>query len=186
MFESQNAELADAILIARAQAGEIEAFGKLYERYVVLIYRYVLARVNAESDAEDLTEIVFMRAFEALHRYRERGRPFSAFLYQVARNALVDHYRQQRKVESIEAVEKLPSLGPAPDERLLAEERATVLRRALAELPEDYQEVIRLRIMLSLPTAAVGEWLGRSDGAVRVLLHRALKSLRLKMGGMDE
>ena len=186
MFESRNVELADAELIALAQAGEVEAFGKLYEKYVVLIYRYVLARVNAESDAEDITEIVFMRAFEALHRYKERGRPFSAFLYQVARNALVDHYRQQRRTESIEAIEKLPSLDPAPDKRLLAEESAVVMRKALAELPADYQEVIRLRIMLALPTSAVGEWLGRSEGAVRVLLHRALKSLRHKLGGIDE
>jgi RNA polymerase sigma-70 factor (ECF subfamily) len=178
--------LADAELIARVQAGDVEAFGDLYERYAVLIYRYVLARVNAEGDAEDLTEVVFMRAFEALHRYKERGRPFSAFLYQVARNALVDHYRQQRKTESIEAVEKLPSQGPSPDERLLAEERAYILRRALAELPMDYQEVIRLRIMLSLPTVEVGEWLGRSEGAVRVLLHRALKSLRRILVEADE
>jgi len=181
MFKSQNVKLADAELISRAQAGEVEAFGELYERYAVLIYRYVLARVNAESDAEDLTEIVFLRAFEALHRYKERGRRFSAFLYQVARNALIDHYRQQRKTESIEAVERLPSLGPEPDERLLAEERSVGLKKALAEIPEDYQEVIRLRILLSMPTATVGEWLGRSEGAVRVLLHRALKSLRKQM-----
>jgi RNA polymerase sigma-70 factor (ECF subfamily) len=180
MFEGLYADPADAELIARAQDGETEAFGNLYERYVPLIFRYVLARVNSESDAEDLTEVVFMRAFEALPRYTERGRPFSAFLYQVARNALVDHYRQERKTESMEAIEKLPSLGPDPDEGLLAEERAIVLRKALAELPPDYQEVIRLRIMLSLPTAVVGEWLGRSEGAVRVLLHRALKALRQK------
>jgi len=185
MFKSQNVKLADAELISRAQAGEAEAFGELYERYAVLIYRYVLARVNSESDAEDLTEIVFLRAFEALHRYKERGRRFSAFLYQVARNALVDHYRQQRKTESIEAVERLPSLGPGPDERLLAEERADGLRKALAEIPADYQEVIRLRIILSMPTATVGEWLGRSEGAVRVLLHRALKSLRKQMVESD-
>ena len=184
MFE--DTDHADADLIAQAQAGSVEAFGELYEKYVELIYRYVLARVNSESDAEDIAEVVFMRAFEALHRYKERGRPFSAFLYQVARNALVDHYRQQRRSEPIEAIEKLPSLDPAPDERFLAQERALVLRRALAELPDDYQEVIRLRIMLALPTTAVGEWLGRSEGAVRVLLHRALKSLRQRMGGSDE
>ncbi len=186
MAEGLYAVSADAELIARAQAGEIQAFGELYERYVALIYRYVLARVYAESDAEDLTETVFLRSFEALGRYKERGRPFSAFLYQVARNALVDHYRQQRKTESIEAIEKLPSRGPALDEGLLAEERAHVLRKALAELPPDYQEVIRLRIMLSLPTATVGEWLGRSEGAVRVLLHRAVKALRNKTAGSME
>ena len=185
MVERQITNLSDADLIAQAQAGDVEAFGGLYEKYVVLIYRYVLARVNAESDAEDLTETVFLRAFESLHRYNERGRPFSAFLYQVARNALVDHYRQQRKSETIEAVERLPGSSPAPDEELLAAERRAVLRKALSELPSDYQEVIRLRIMLSLPTATVGEWLGRSEGAVRVLLHRALKALRRRMVGKD-
>jgi RNA polymerase sigma-70 factor (ECF subfamily) len=186
MGDSQTIDLADAELIARAQAGDVKAFGELYEKYVVLIYRYVLARVNSESDAEDLTEIVFLRAFESLHRYKERGRRFSAFLYQVARNALVDHYRQQRRTETIEAVERLPSQDPPPDERMLADERSSVLRRAMAELPADYQEVIRLRIILSLPTAVVGEWLDRSEGAVRVLLHRALKALRRKMERSSE
>jgi RNA polymerase sigma-70 factor (ECF subfamily) len=177
--------LSDAELIARAQAGDVGAFGELYERHVVVIYRYVLARVNVERDAEDLTEIVFLRAFESLHRYKERGRPFTAFLYQVARNALVDYYRQQRRSETIEAVEMLPSSGPAPDDRLIEEERRAVLREAMSKLPADYQEVIRLRIMLSLPSATVGEWLGRSEGAVRVLLHRALKALRRRMMGTD-
>jgi RNA polymerase sigma-70 factor (ECF subfamily) len=177
--------LTDAELIARAQAGEVGAFGELYERHVAVIYRYVLARVNVVRDAEDLTEVVFLRAFEALHRYKERGRPFTAFLYQVARNALVDYYRQQRKNETIEAVERLPSSSPTPDDRLMEEERKAVLWEALSTLPEDYQEVIRLRIMLSLPTATVGEWLGRSEGAVRVLLHRALKALRRRMVGTD-
>jgi RNA polymerase sigma-70 factor (ECF subfamily) len=181
MIDSQAAASDDAELIARAKAGDVEAFGELYEKYVVLIYRYVLARVNSENDAEDLTEIVFLRAFESLERYKERGRRFSAFLYQVARNALVDHYRQQRRTETIEAVERLPSKDPTPDELLLAEESATVLKKALAELPADYQEVIRLRVILSMPTAVVGEWLDRSEGAVRVLLHRALKALRRKM-----
>jgi len=186
MIDSQAADLADAELIARAQAGDVEAFGELYEMYAVLIYRYILARVNTESDAEDLTEIVFLRAFESLHRYKERGRRFSAFLYQVARNALVDHYRQQRRTETIEAVERLPSQDPAPDQRLLEEERSDVLRKALAELPADYQEVIRLRVILSMPTTVVGEWLDRSEGAVRVLLHRALKALRRKMVQSNE
>jgi RNA polymerase sigma-70 factor (ECF subfamily) len=185
MIERHIADLSDAELIVHAQAGDVQAFGGLYERHVVVIYRYVLARVNSEKDAEDLTEIVFLRAFEALHRYKERGRPFTAFLYQVARNALVDYYRQQRRTETIEAIEKLPSSSPAPDDRLVDEERRVVLMEALSELPADYQEVIRLRIMLSLPTATVGEWLGRSEGAVRVLLHRALKALRRKMVGID-
>ena len=185
MFNRLNEDLSDAELIARAQDGDVVAFGELYERHVVVIYRYVLARVSIETDAEDLTEVVFLRAFEALHRYKERGRPFTAFLYQVARNALVDYYRQQRKSETIEAVEKLPSSSPAHDDRLIEEERIAVIKGALAQLPEDYQEVIRLRIMLSLPTATVGEWLGRSEGAVRVLLHRALKALRRRMVGTD-
>ena len=185
MFNRLNEDLSDAELIARAQDGDVVAFGELYERHVVVIYRYVLARVSIETDAEDLTEVVFLRAFEALHRYKERGRPFTAFLYQVARNALVDYYRQQRKSETIEAVEKLPSSSPTHDDRLIEEERIAVIKGALAQLPEDYQEVIRLRIMLSLPTATVGEWLGRSEGAVRVLLHRALKALRRRMVGTD-
>lgn len=175
----------DAELIARAQAGEAEAFGDLYERYVGVIYRYIRARVTGKRDAEDLTEQVFFRAMKSLDNYEERGRPYSAFLYQVARNELVDYYRKGRAEEPYEVIERRADSSPTPDEVVETRERVDILKEALSQLPQDYQEVIRLRLLLSLPTATVADWLGRSEGAVRVLLHRALNAMRERVRTYD-
>lgn len=176
----------DAELISRAQGGEVEAFGELYQRYLDLIYRYIRVRVAEDRVAEDLTEVVFMRSFEALGRYKERGRPFSAFLYQVARNLLVDHYRQQKEEVPIEDANQMATSATAVDELVIQDERIRAIGHALTHLPADYQEVIRLRVILALPTADVAAWMGRSEGAIRVLLHRALTDLRRRLIESDE
>lgn len=176
----------DADLVARARAGDGEAFGELYRRYFDPIFRYLAVRVERPEDAEDLAETVFLRAYRSLDRYRERGWPFSAFLYQVARNALVDHYRKRPRESDLgEAVE----IGTAPralDDELVRTERIREMQRALAGLPPDYQEVIRLRVLLSLPTETTAQWMERSPGAVRVLLYRAMAALRSKLSEPDE
>jgi RNA polymerase sigma-70 factor (ECF subfamily) len=173
----------DAELIARAQGGDAQAFGELYQRYLNPIYRYIRARVAEDQTAEDLTELVFLRSFEVISRYKERGLPYSAFLYQVARNLLIDHYREQREELELEDVDQMAAPAKGMDERFVQVERIKAIENALADLPSDYQEVIRLRVVLAMPTTTVAEWMGRSEGAVRVLLFRALKTLR---GRLDE
>lgn len=171
----------DSELISRAKAGDIEAYGELYERYIDLMYRYLRSRVTEDQTAEDLTEVVFLKAFQSLDRYQERGWPFSSFLYQIARNQLADHYRRLRDEVSLEEAQDLQ----APDNDLtrtaVVDERLLILQDALEKLPEDYQEIIRLRLLLELPTPDVAAILNRSEGAIRVLLHRALKALRKQM-----
>jgi len=169
-------------LIARARQGDREAFADLYQRYLPMIYAYVRARVFDDRDAEDLTEQVFLRAFQTLSRYRGRGWPYSAFLYRVARNLVVDHFRRARPVLSAEIVDEHPDPAPSADEVLILSEERQRLQQALSRLPADYQEVIRLRLLLSLPTATAATWLGRSEGAVRVLLFRAVQALRRELG----
>jgi RNA polymerase sigma-70 factor (ECF subfamily) len=176
----------DAHLIAAAKDGDVDAFGALYERYLDQIFRYVRARVSSVRDAEDITERVFLSAFESLDRYKQRGRPYSAFLYQVARNAIIDSYRDPVKSEEVELPERIEDTDSTkPIDVLVKAERVEAVKKAMEELSDDYQEVIRLRILLSLPTSQAAKWLERSEGAVRVLLYRALKSLREKMEGMD-
>jgi RNA polymerase sigma-70 factor (ECF subfamily) len=171
-------EQSDATLITRARDGDAEAFGCLYRRYVDPIYRYLLARLGESKEAEDLTEDVFFRAFQALGTYRERGWPFSAFLYQVAKNVLIDHYRSQ-KPETWPAIPApaLESLRPL-DEHVIRDEQIQDLRKAMEEIPLNYREVIILRIILAMPTSVVANWMNLTEGATRVLLHRALASLR--------
>lgn len=168
----------DAELVAQAKRGETQAFGQLYERYVEQIYRYVKTRVTRDQDAEDLTENVFVRSYEALDSYQERGWPYSAFLYQVARNLLVDHYRQDKGPQLVELDEPLPTPDPTMEQLLLQSDFAQEAMAAVGGLPEDYQEIIRLRILMGMSTKRAAEWMDRSEGATRVLLHRALKALR--------
>lgn len=169
-------------LIARARRGDREAFADLYQRYLPMIYAYMRVRVFDDHDAEDLTEQVFLRAFQTLDRYRGRGWPYSAFLYRVARNLLVDHIRRSRPAFPVEAADAQPDAAPSADEALIESEERRRLQQALDHLPADYQEVIRLRLLLSLSTATAAAWMGRSEGAVRVLLYRAMQALRHELG----
>jgi RNA polymerase sigma-70 factor (ECF subfamily) len=178
MSESDVNQLPDSELIARAKRGETEAFGQLYERYVDQIFRYVRTRVADDQDAEDLTENIFVRSFESLATYEERGWVYSAFLYQVARNLLVDHYRQDGNQQPLDMSEPIEAAGPSLEQRLTDKEEVARIKEAMTRLPDDYQEIIRLRLLLDLPTSTAAEWMDRSEGAARVLLHRALKALR--------
>lgn len=171
----------DGELIALAKQGDREAFGQLYERYADALYRYVRTRIGSDEDAEDLTENVFVKSFESLETYQERGWPYSAYLYQVARNLLVNHYRRGGGPQALDEHEAIEAGEPGLEQKLSDREEVLLARRALSRLPDDYQEIIRLRVLMDLPTSTVAEWMGRSEGAVRVLLHRALKALRQEL-----
>lgn len=178
--------LPDAGYIARFKAGEMEAFGELYRRYLTPIYRYIRTRVSTDRDAEDLSEMVFLKAFEALETYQERGAPFSAFLYRIAQNTVIDHYRSQELIDPLEDVEWLVSSEAGREKNLINQESLDEIKSAVEGLPEHYQEVIRLRLLMDMPTEQVAEWMGRKPTTVRVLLHRALKALRQELGAVDE
>jgi RNA polymerase sigma-70 factor (ECF subfamily) len=170
--------LDDARLIERAKRGEVEAFGCLYERYLESIYRYIRTRVAEDRTAEDLTETVFLRAYESLSRYKEKGLRFSAFLYQIARNLLVDHYRQKEEELPLESADQISVSPSRIDDIIVIQDQVDRLRVGLEALPEEYREIIQLRVLLELSTTECAQWTGRSEGAVRVLLHRAMKALK--------
>jgi RNA polymerase sigma-70 factor (ECF subfamily) len=176
----------DSSLVARAKRGDVDAYGELYRRYADSIYRYALSRSLPPADAEDVVSTVFLKAYQSLPGYRERGWPFSAYLYRIARNSLVDLYRMERRTATGDQEEMRSEAGGGMDDPVVRRAELHELERAMAGLPEDYQEVIRLRLLLELPTADVARWMGRKEGAVRVLLHRALKALRSKMVRDDE
>ena len=177
MSEDRDAASIDKDLVDRARMGDNQGFGELYERYATTIYRYVRSRVAGEAAAEDITEEVFLKSFEAIDRYKDRGHAYSSYLYRVAKNLLADHYRKLEDVISLDEVETRNS-GEMLDEHVIGREEQERIEIAIKSLSEDYQEVLRLRILMDLQTPETAEWMGRSEGAVRVLLHRALKTLR--------
>src|SRR6266498_4796665 len=131
----------DEQIIKQVKSGDSEAFGVLYEQYAEVIFRYVYAHLDSRPDAEDLTEEIFLRAWRALPKYDERGLPFTAFLFRIARNSLIDHYRQKKAVSSIEEME-LQTREAGPEEQVAVELENHNLRETIAKLREDYRNVL--------------------------------------------
>jgi RNA polymerase sigma-70 factor, ECF subfamily len=165
-------------LIQRAQCGEAEAFGELYEQHLAAIYRYVFYRVGQVAEAEDLTELVFLKAWQALGQYRRRDVPFSAWLYRIAHNVVIDRYRSHRDMVPLDDQTDLHDPAAGLEEWIIGLEMSEVLAQAIAQLPPDHQQVLVLRFINGLNHTETSRVLGRSEEAVRVLQHRALNELR--------
>lgn len=169
----------DAALAARASAGDAEAFGALYDRYVEAVYRYVYYRVRNEAEAEDVTSDVFFKALRAITRYEPR-QPFLAWLYRIARNAVIDRVRRQRPQVPFEDALRHPGADRVvdPDAGLDVISDKAALRTAISQLTPLQQDVIILRYVEGLDTKEIGKILGRRDGTVRGIEFRALGMLR--------
>jgi len=171
-------------LLRAARSGDDEAFGQLYEIYAPQVFRFLYTHLNNRMDAEDLTEEVFLKAWRAMPAYRERGNPFAAFLFRVARNTLTDYYRRERRARIFQLGETDPPDPKAdPSERVAAGLEQSETRRMLAELRKDYRDVLTLRFYGGLSCEQTAAVMDRSPGAVRVLQHRALAALRKLMEG---
>ncbi len=164
--------------VQRARQGDGEAVGLLYRRYAPAIFRYLYYRLGDQQVAEDMTSEVFVRALEALPRYRERGIPFSAWLYRIAGARVADHFRQHRRRPTVALSPESVAEGRSLEEQAELRMVAGDLQRAVAELTPLQQQVILLRFVEGLAHSDVGRILGRSEGAVRVLQYRALEALR--------
>jgi RNA polymerase sigma-70 factor, ECF subfamily len=168
-------------MLARAAPNQSEALGELYRRHVKRIYRYVLARVQNTHDAQDLTAQTFEALIRSIGSYRGQG-SFAAWLTIIARNTIADHYRARRpEIALDDVIEKPDALAPT-DEIVNRRLQLTAVLTALDTLPADYAEVVRLRIFGDLSTAETAEVIGKSEGAVKMLLHRALRDLRKQVG----
>jgi RNA polymerase sigma-70 factor, ECF subfamily len=170
-------------LVRRAQRREPEAFGQLYEEHFDRIYRYVMLRVRDQADAEDITQQVFLRALENIGSYRWRGMPFASWLFRIAHNLVVDHWKKKNR-QRVEAVasEEIDDLAvvSSSDPATLAELKFDLKQLAAAcELLTDGQrEIISLRFAGGLSVAESARVMGKSEGAVKVLQHAALVKLR--------
>jgi len=184
-FDKEPQQIADPQLLSSAKGGDAEAFGQLYERYAERVFRYLFAHVDNRLDAEDITEDVFLRVWRSLPNYREQGVPFLAFLFRIARNALIDHYRRSGQSKGQVSIEDmaLRDHNPGPGESALSSLEREELRVSLEQLREDYRTVLVLRFLSELSPEETAQIMGRSPGAVRVLQHRALASLRTMLDG---
>lgn len=179
MPTSPSPDPSESRLVAQAIAGDRDAFGDLYERHVDAIYRYIFYRVGDAGGAEDLTQTVFLKAWEALDRYQPRGIRFTSWLYTIAHNVLVDCHRTRKTTDPLDDDFCRPSRARKPEDQVSEREQSTILADALARLESLHQEVLTLRFINGLSHAETAKIMGRSEGALRVLQYRALAALRL-------
>ncbi len=172
----------DAVLIERARS-DPEAFGDLYERYVTRIYSYVYHRTGNSADAEDLTERVFLQALTHLPSYQYRGLPFSVWLFRIAHNLVANWYRDRGRARTV----SLDGVAAAAEENdgLERVENAALVRKAVARLSQDRRQLLLLKFGQELSHAEIGQIMGRTEGAVKALLHRTLKALKEELKDMD-
>lgn len=178
--------ISDDDLLKRVASGDKDAYGMLYERYLVPIYRYCYFRIGTELDAEDLTEMIFLKAWENLPKKPVQS--FRAWLYRIAHNQVVDFLRSRKDTVTLEALE-IPADGQShPEQVLLNREDGRVLARAIARLDEQDQDVLICRFVSQLSHAETAVVLGLSENHVRVLQFRALKKLQtlLDRGGIHD
>jgi RNA polymerase sigma-70 factor (ECF subfamily) len=178
---------ADAVrrLVDRAKVGDAEAFGGLYDRFQPEIVRYLTHRTRDADAAEDLAQQVFLKAWQAIPRYEDRGVPFKAWLYRMAHNQMVDHFRSRRPTSDLEGLD-LPVESEA-ETLLLDGEMQEALKGALERLTEDHRQVLVLRFLMEKSAREIGEIMGRKEVTIRGLQMRALQSLRREiesMGGL--
>jgi RNA polymerase sigma-70 factor (ECF subfamily) len=177
----------DHELIKQAQQGDQHAFGDLYEIHAPVIYRYLFAHLDSSMDAEDLTGEVFLKAWQSLPKYIERGVPFLAFLFRIAHNILVDHYRQTNRMDpkspdemdgykEEDCVEPVDVVGSQMEHQHIL--------NVLSKLSTDYRMVLTLRFINELSPEETALVMNRSSGAIRVLQHRALSALRHEIDGV--
>jgi RNA polymerase sigma-70 factor (ECF subfamily) len=169
-------------LVVEAQRGDAFAFGRIFDEYSGPIYRFVVSRVGRPSDAEDLTQTIFVKALEALPRYEARGVPFGGWLFKLARNAVIDHVRVHRDQLTLEAAEDRPVNEAGPEAVAVLRDELDAVARALTTLTEDQREVIELRFFAGLSAREAAYAMGRQEGTIRGLQFRAIAALRRALG----
>ncbi|MFZ5810405.1 MAG: RNA polymerase sigma factor [Chloroflexota bacterium] len=179
----------DQELIKSAQNGNAEAFGEVYSRYAQPLFRFLYAHVDNVQDAEDLMADVFLRAWRALPDYRhQKNIPFYVFLFRIARNRLVDHYRRQSvRFQTISLFEDEQDADIEDVAQVVSTnlEHAEV-RNSLKQLREEYRTILSLRFFSGLSPEETAQVMGKSIGAIRVLQHRALTALHKLLKGAEK
>ncbi len=182
-------EVAVERLVVAAKQGDAMAYGRIFDLYHGPVHRYIAARTHNPADAEDLTQLVFLRALEALPRYETRGIPFGGWLFRLARNATIDHARAHREHVDLDAVVERPGTEPEPGAHTVAGEEIEAVGQALAALTDEQREAISLRFFAGLSAREAALAMGKQEGTVRGLQFRAIAALRRNLGldaGDDE
>jgi len=171
----------ERLLVQRAIQRDTSAFAELYDKHVVRTYRHIYYLVNDAREAEDLTAQTFLKAWEAIDRYKERGAPFVAWLLRIAHNLTVSYLRAKRDHSALDETYVDQKMGRNPEDALQRSTEEKSVRDAVLRLRDEQRQVIMLRFVEEMDYREVAEVIGKSIPAVRVIQHRALGNLRRLM-----
>lgn len=156
-----------------------EQFSQIYDQYIDKIYRFVYLKVNSPQIAEDITSKVFMKGWESYKNQKEIVNP-GAFLYQIARNAVVDYYREKgrTKIVSADFSHQIADPGTSAQDKAILSADIDSLKSAILKLKKDYQDILIWHYLDDMPIDQIAKTLKKPSGTVRVMLHRGLKDLK--------
>jgi RNA polymerase sigma-70 factor, ECF subfamily len=166
-------------LVERAQDGETEAFGRLYDHYSDTVYRYIYYRVGSKATAEDLTSETFLRALRRIGTFTWQGRDFGAWLVTIARNLVADHFKSSRFRLEVTTGEMLDAneVERSPEDSVLESLSNESLLTAVRKLNPQQQECVTLRFLQGLSVAETARVMGKNEGAIKTLQYRAVRTL---------
>jgi RNA polymerase sigma-70 factor, ECF subfamily len=165
-------------LVLQAQAGNSEAFGQLYDAYMERIYRFVYFRVEDQQTAEDITSQVFLKAWNNLDRFQFSRTPYLAWLYTIAHNAVIDHYRTRKVTTALDDVQlSQPDHSEAVENDIDLTVEMQSVKSALQTLTDDQQKVLTLKFIEGMSNNEIARHLGKREGAIRALQMRGLQAL---------
>jgi RNA polymerase sigma-70 factor (ECF subfamily) len=168
-------------IVDRAIGGDTDAFGRLYDIYADRIYRHIYYRTNNVEDAQDLTQEVFMKAWQALPKYKKSKTPLLGWLFTISHNRVIDYYRTKKDHAYIKD-EIITDTNKSPEKLVEAQFTQQELRRVILQLPEDQQQVILLGFIEGLGYGEIAATLNKTEGNIRVITYRALKKMREILG----
>jgi RNA polymerase sigma-70 factor, ECF subfamily len=173
-------QISESELISLACEGDADAFGALYEKYIDQIYNYIYFRTSSTKDAEDICSRVFIRALNHIERYEDRGYPFSAWLYRIAHNLVVNWYRDRERSDEISLADQYPppTMDGDVEEKIEQDSENEKLLAIIQGLPDDRKELLILKHVEGMTNTEIGEIMDRTEGAIKALYHRTLESLR--------
>jgi RNA polymerase sigma-70 factor (ECF subfamily) len=164
-------------IIEKAIQGEASAFGLLYDKYQPQIYRFIYLKVGHREEAEDLTHQVFLKAWGNIDRYDFRGFPFSSWLYQAARNQVIDYYRTKKTNIALESISELRIEEVSYSGSIDENSEIKKIKKAISRLNPVQQDVIILRFIEDFSVSETASILNKTETAVKLLQHRAIKNL---------
>ena len=165
-------------LVLQAQAGNSEAFGQLYDAYMERIYRFVYFRVEDQQTAEDITSQVFLKAWSNLDRFQFSRTPYLAWLYTIAHNAVIDHYRTRKVTTALDDVQlSQPDHSELVENEIDLTSEMKSVKTALQSLTDDQQKVLTLKFIEGMSNNEIARHLGKREGAIRALQMRGLQAL---------